>query len=496
MNSVLMRVQTAVCAVALVSGGSCDQVSPRSTVFRTAVAGHIGHVVFIIQENRSFDNLFHRQPGADAADYGYAHDGTRVELQPVSLTASYDIGNGLEAFTKSYNGGNMDGYDKRPIVPLRGARVPLRAAQYPAYAYVPLREVRPYRQIAEKYVVADRMFQSNIDQSFAAHLYLIAGQSNHTVNTPNGFPWGCDAPANVSVPTLTEQRELGRRVFPCFNFRTLADELDSIHLEWRYYAPAITFRRPAQTDSSYVYYASALPANVRHSRAHQDSAAKTASPAKAARGTVYAADRAAGPRFNVGQLWSAYDAIARERYGRRWKANVVSPPAQVLRDIRSRRLAAVTWIVPDWVNSDHPFSRSASGPSWVAAIVNEIGRSPFWNDTAILITWDDSGGWYDHVPPPQVDFDGLGVRVPLLVVSPYAKHGVVIHKQYEFGSLLRLAEAAFGLPQLAASDARANDLEDCFDFTTSPGRFEPINTSLPTEYFLHQQPSRRRPDGD
>ena len=108
--------------------------------------------------------------------------------------------------------------------------------------------------------------------------------------------------------------------------------------------------------------------------------------------------------------------------------------------------------------------RATRGPHGFPPIVNTIGKSEFWDSTAILITWDDSGGWYDHVRPPQLDFDGLGFRVPLMVISPYAKKGYVSHTQYEFGSMLRFAEAVFSLPSLAESDRRANDLVDCFDF--------------------------------
>lgn len=93
--------------------------------------------------------------------------------------------------------------------------------------------------------------------------------------------------------------------------------------------------------------------------------------------------------------------------------------------------------------------------------------------------WDEWGGWYDHVKPPYLDSDGLGMRVPLLVVSPYAKAGYVSHIQYEHGSLLKFIEDIFGLPRLAASDTRANSpAGDCFDFTQKPRPFKPIGKPL------------------
>jgi phospholipase C len=195
-------------------------------------------------------------------------------------------------------------------------------------------------------------------------------------------------------------------------------------------------------------------------------------------------------------MWSAFDAIAPVRYGYEWATNVVSPETRVLSDINNGYLANMTWVVPDMKNSDHSSSLSASGPDWVASIVNAIGRSKFWKSTAIVVVWDDSGGWYDHVPPPQLDYDGLGNRVPMIVISPYARRGYVSHTQYEFGSILKLAEERFGLPPLAASDRRANGLLDCFDFARPPRPFTPIGVHITTAQFENETPSLRPPDDD
>jgi len=108
--------------------------------------------------------------------------------------------------------------------------------------------------------------------------------------------------------------------------------------------------------------------------------------------------------------------------------------------------------------------------------------------------WDEWGGWYDHVPPPYVDYDGLGIRVPLLVISPYAKRNYVSHVQYEHGSILRYVEDTFGLPRLAASDRRANSPElDCFVHARPPRPFKPFPTQLqPTDFI--SAPDFRPPD--
>jgi phospholipase C len=144
--------------------------------------------------------------------------------------------------------------------------------------------------------------------------------------------------------------------------------------------------------------------------------------------------------------------------------------------------------------ADYPVIPYPYGPSWVGDLVNAIGKSKDWNSTAIIIVWDDWGGFYDNVPPPQLDSVGLAIRVPCLIVSPYAKKNYVSHTQYEYGSILKFIEQTFGLGSLHASDVRANSLVDSFDFTQRPRRFVPIRTRFPASFFLSQAPSMRPPD--
>jgi phospholipase C len=137
-----------------------------------------------------------------------------------------------------------------------------------------------------------------------------------------------------------------------------------------------------------------------------------------------------------------------------------------------------------------------SGPSWVAAVVNEIGKSRYWKDTAIFVTWDDWGGWYDPVAPPLYNSYELGFRVPLLVISAYAKPHHISTKQHEFGSILKFTEEVFNLPSLDTTDARADDLSDCFDFKQKPRKFQQIPAALNADYFLRQPSSSQSPDSD
>ena len=196
---------------------------------------------------------------------------------------------------------------------------------------------------------------------------------------------------------------------------------------------------------------------------------------------------------------TAFSAIRAVFEGPDWKRNVRSPQTLVLGDARAGRLPAVSWVIPDALDSDHPAERSDTGPSWVASVVNAVGESKDWSSTAIVVLWDDWGGWYDNAPPPQLDFTGLGIRVGCVVISPYARRGYVSHTQYEFGSILRFVEQTFGLPPLGPAsfgytDARARSLVDAFDFTQKPRAFVPIPAPYSPQYFLRRPPSRRLPD--
>jgi len=157
----------------------------------------------------------------------------------------------------------------------------------------------------------------------------------------------------------------------------------------------------------------------------------------------------------------------------------------------------VTYVVPEGENSDHAQGGEATGPAWVASVVDAIGNSSFWNSTAIFVTWDDWGGWYDHVPPPQkYGVYGLSFRIPLILVSPYAKHAQLIDTQLEPGSVLRFIEETFNLPSLGTTDATSNSASAMFYFTQSPKPFVPIASKLGRSYFLHRPIDYRPVDND
>jgi phospholipase C len=407
----------------------------------------IQHIVVIFQENRSTDNLFHGFPGADIANSGMNSAGQTITLTAVALANDYDLSHAHAAFVDMYDGGKMDGADKIPIGCKAGATD--CPPPNPQFRYVNPQDVQPYFQMAQQYTFGDRMFQTNQGPSFPAHQFVIAGTSAPTATSnlfasenvvlppnPGGnLAAGCAGPAGETVAMIDPMGSEATRQFPCFEHQTILDLLDNNGISWRYYAPS------------------------------------------------------------AGSIWTGPNAIQHLRFGPDWQ-NVIIPQTTVLTDIASGKLAEVTWVIPDGRASDHPLSNDGSGPSWVASIVNAIGNSPYWANTAIFITWDDWGGWYDHVAPSIHNSYEYGFRVPLIVVSPYAKRGYVSHVTHDFGSLLKFTEVTFKLPSLGYADALADDFSDCFDFSQTPTAFQPFVAKLSASYFLNDKRAPVDPDDD
>jgi phospholipase C len=417
-------------------GGSSHPLSP----------GKIQHVVVIVQENRTPDNLFHGLPNADIADSGLNSQGQTIALTPEPLNTIYFVDNLHSSFVKMYDAGKMDGADKIST----SCKVTGGCPPNPQFTYVNPADVAPYFQMAQQYTFADRMFQSNQGPSFPSHQFIISGTSAPTADSnlfaaenptePGGVvgignATGCTAPANQLVALIDPSGNESQTQYPCFEHSTLADLLDAKAVSWKYYTP--------------------LP----------------------------------------GSIWTGPNAIQHLRLGPDW-ANVIMQQAQVLSDIANGQLAGVSWVIPTGQASDHSGVTDGSGPSWVASIVNAIGNSAYWSNTAILVTWDDWGGWYDHVAPPIYNSYEDGFRVPLIVVSPYAKPNYVSHVTHDFGSIVKFIEGVFGLPSLGYADARADDLSDCFDFSQTPLTFQTIPAALDGAFFLNDKRPPTDPDDD
>ncbi len=419
---------------------------PLEPLRRHAQTGKIQHVVIIVQENRSFNDLFYGFPGATTATYGYNTSNQKITLQPVGLAARWDIQHDSWGFEAACNGTGsipgtdcqMNGFDKESW----GCRRSSCPNKNPPYSYVPNAETKPYFAMGKQYVLADQMYASNFDaSSFISHQYIIAAQAQSSVNFPYGA-WGCTGGSGETIAIVGPDRKVPddyRR--PCYSDTTLGEEADNASppVSWAYYAAS---------------YSGGYPG-----------------------------------------IWSAYQANNYVYYGSDWSEDIKSPPSSFLTDVAKGKLRQISWVTPTWANSDHAGSGSKTGPQWVASVVNTVGRSKYWDNTAIFIFWDDYGGWYDPEPPAYVDNDGLGMRIPMLIVSAYARKGHVSHVPYEHGSILKFIEDTFGLGRLSASDTRATSPEkDCFNFKKPPRPFQVIPTVLGKDYFLHEPADHHIPD--
>jgi len=385
--------------------------SPPPPAAVSALRSHIQHIVFIIKENRTFDHYFGTFPGADGVTSGPISTGDRVPLRHAQDRMPHDIGHEWNDAHTAMHGGRMDRFD---LVASAIAENQILSMTQFLDADIP-----SYWSYAEHFALGDHMFSSLAGASFPNHLYTIAAQAGGAITNADSPRWGCDADEAADVEVMDAHGNKARR-YPCFDFPTVADSLERAGISWRYYAPV---------------------------------------------------------EGQAGYIWSALDAIRHVRQTVLWNQRVL-PFGTFVADAQSGALPAVSWLVPDFADSEHPTvgrfagtSQSVSvcvGENWTVEQVNAIMQGPDWPTTAIVITWDDFGGFYDHVPPPAADQFGYGPRVPLIVISPYAKEGFVSHTVYEFASVLQLIETRFNLAPLTTRDAIANSMLDMFDFSKAP----------------------------
>ncbi len=382
---------------------------PRTPTIAAHGSNPIKHIVFFIKENRTFDNYFGTYPGADGATTAMDSQGKIVPLLHEKDQVP-DIPHTYNDARLAWDNGKMDKFD---LISTKS----LSTQAYNPYANNSLTQLHQsdipnYWQYAQNFVLGDHMFSSLIGPSFPNHLYTIAAQSGGVIANPKnvhgpGIGWGCDVP-NQKVEVMNQQGHTSL-VDACFNFQTLADELDAKGDSWRYYAP------------------------------------------------------------NAGQNgyeWSVYNAVKHIRYGPDWKKIV--PVSQFLTDAKQGNLPTVSWIVTPEAVSEHAPASVCVGENWTVQMLNALMKGGDWSSTAVFLTWDDFGGFYDHVPPQQIDGYGLGFRVPLLVISPYAKKGYIDHTTYELSSMLSFTEKELGLSSLTARDRQANDMMDAFNFSQQP----------------------------
>jgi phospholipase C len=414
----------------------------------------IKHVVFLVKENRTFDVYFGAFPGANGATTAKLSDGGTIKLGPLYDRSSPDISHAWEAAMTAYDDGGMDLFD---IASANAGLVDDSGAPH-AFQLAQQADIPNYWTLAEQFVLSDNFFSSLHGPSFPNHLYTIAAQSGgvrdnplHRADagaaplvSPGGDPgeaglepedipplkqlsgvWGCDANPKTRVPVLDQEGEI-EEIYPCLDFQTLGDELDRAGVSWKMYAPNVGLDD-------------------------------------------------AGFQGSAGYIWTVYDAIRHMRDGADWSQHVVTTD-QFVQDAQNGTLPAVSWISTPSLVSEHPPASVCTGENWTVTLLQALANGPDWKDSAVFLTWDDWGGFYDHVAPTQIDDYGLGFRVPLIVVSPYAKKGFIDHTRAEFSSVLRFIETDFGLPSLTDRDKNAVDMTQVFDFTQTPRTLPPLTT--------------------
>lgn len=405
----------------------------------------IEHVVFIIKENRSFNNYFATYPGADGATEGGTiecdedgcRDGRVVPLQPAEDIQPHDLTHCFRCGLVAMNDGAMNGFNRMNGVIPQSENADLFGADLSGYVYHDRSTLPNYWAYADRFVLADRFFTSMHGPTLPEHLYTVAAQANWIVDnkgqtdTPGSY---CDDDNETATRfTPADARRFEERILElereinangsntydlaqywsqirlCFNIPVLPDQLEEEGISWKYYA----------LENSWM---------------------------------------------------NALQMIEHVRYGPMWQK--VQDPSNFVQDVRNGEMPEVSWIIPEESYNEHPGGgkSACAGENWTVHQINTIMRSEFWESTAIVVVWDDFGGFYDPVPPPQVDIMGLGIRTPALIISPYTRSGgspeggYVDSTVYEFSSVLAFIEQVFGLDPMTRRDAQASPLLGAFDF--------------------------------
>ena len=433
---------------------------PASRVGQDTLRGihKIRHVIVVMQENRSFDSYFGTFPGADGIPFRNGKPSVcvpsqagRTCLRPFHDGANQDSGgpHSHGDAVRDVAGGRMNGFVRSARLALASScrRFPKAPACRSAndigrdvMGYHDGREIPNYWTYARKFVLQDHMFEPNSSWSLPAHLFLVSGWSARCGR--RGKPQSCaNALSNPSRPPDDRARHLGA---PDYAWTDLTYLLHRRHVSWRYYVGGGTepdcdggrlVCRPVRQDKDTPGVMNPLP-------------------------------------------W--FSTVRRDH-----QLGNVAATSTFFRAARRGTLPAVSWVVPSDVVSEHPPNLISRGQTYVTSVVDAVMRSRDWSSSAIFLAWDDWGGFYDHVAPPHVDRNGYGLRVPGLVISPYARRGFVDHQVLSFDAYAKFIEDDFlggqrldprtdgrpdPRPTVREIVPRLGDLVRDFDFTQQPRR--------------------------
>ena len=378
----------------------------------------IHHIIVVVKENHTFDNYFGTFPGAEGTTtYKLSDGGTGVCGHAPDNTLR-DMDHGHASGLVDWNDGGMDGFDLVSGTSTNGDLL--------AYKQYLEADIPNYWAYARTYTLGDHFFSEMIGPSFPGHLAVLSAQAGWALGNPEPTDifhpyWGCDQSANTRITIQNQTTCQEEQLHPCFDIPSVPDVLPA-GTTWKFY------------------------------------------------GTNF---------YALTEIWSMFNAVQSVRYGPGW-SNVVNAN-QFESDIANHRLPAVSWLVNQDLADEHPQVGSVCvGENWTVTKLNALMSSEYWQDSVVLFTMDDFGGWYDHVPPPrQYGCDpshpyGLGFRLPLIVISPYAKPHYIFREVSEHASIPRFIEKIFGATRTlsdldpAAQDGQANDLMNAFDFNQAP----------------------------
>jgi phospholipase C len=376
----------------------------------------IQHVVVIMQENRSFDSYFGTYPGADGIPMRngvptvcVTDPKTGICQKPYHDPSDRNAGGPHDHSDAiaDIDGGKMDGFierarDGRYLACVKGVDAPgcsLAPKSPDVMGYHDWREIPNYWDYASHYVLQDHMFESDTSWSLPSHLYMVSGWSAHC--SKKGDPMSCvGVPQDPGSPPGTAGNTTGS--IPDYAWTDLTYLLHRDHVSWRYYVA-----KGDQPDC--------------------DDNAMFCAPVK--------------QNAKTPGIWNPlpyFDTVKQDH-----QLDDIAPLGSFYTAARKGDLPSVAWITPAQYVSEHPPGRISAGESYVTGVINTIMHSRDWDSTAIFLAWDDWGGFYDHVRPPRVDAEGYGLRVPALVISPYAKHGYVDHQTLSFDAYLKFIEDDF-----------------------------------------------------
>jgi phospholipase C len=457
-------------AIAETNATSAPALTPAGTA---QGLNKINHIIVIYQENWSFDSLYGDFPGANGIDNAGAalkqvdktgqpvttlpqpKDTTKkppvadprfpanLPVKPYELSQYVppngkigDLPGGFYQEQAQIDGGKMDKFVSG------SSNGGLTMGYYDATQM-------PEGRLAQQYTLADNFFHAAFGGSMLNHFWLISGATPQWPNppdtvkaqldasgklvkdgmvTPDGYLVNTAYPKNAPHPsTITNTAQL----VPPLTGKTIGDELSSQNVSWAWFSggwadalaghPDPLFQFNHQPFAYYANYADGTPGQAAHLKDEKD----------------------------------------------------------FVNDLKSGQLPAVSFVKPLGADNEHPgYASLTQGQLHVADLVQAVQNSPYWADSAIIIAYDENGGFWDHVAPPAGDRWGPGTRVPLIVVSPYAKTGFIDHTQYDTTSILKLIETRWGLPSFGPRDAAADGLTNAFDFGQPP-RLQIMGTPTP-----------------